>query len=49
MPAYLIANVIIKDSDKFKDYTKATSPIIKQFSGVSRSAWLTQIVASGSL
>ena len=33
MPAYLIANVIIKDTDKFKDYMKATPPIIKQFGG----------------
>jgi uncharacterized protein (DUF1330 family) len=33
MPAYLIANVVIKDNDKFKDYMKATPPIIKQFGG----------------
>jgi uncharacterized protein (DUF1330 family) len=33
MPACLIANVIIKDNDKFKDYMKATTSIIKQFGG----------------
>ena len=33
MPAYLIANVDIKDAEKFKDYMKATPPIIKQFGG----------------
>ncbi len=33
MSAYLIANVDIKDADKFKDYMKATPPIIKQFGG----------------
>ena len=33
MPAYLIANVDIKDNDKFKDYMKATPPVIKQFGG----------------
>ena len=33
MPAYLIANVDIKDTEKFKDYMKATPSIIKQFGG----------------
>jgi uncharacterized protein (DUF1330 family) len=33
MPAYLIANVDIKDSEKFKDYMRATPPVIKQFGG----------------
>jgi len=33
MSAYLIANVVIKDNDKFKDYMKATPPIIKKFGG----------------
>ena len=33
MPAYLIANVDIKDAEKFKDYMKATPPVIKQFGG----------------
>ncbi|MHC4479196.1 MAG: DUF1330 domain-containing protein [Planctomycetota bacterium] len=33
MPAYLIANVEIKNNDKFKDYAKATPSVIKQFGG----------------
>ena len=33
MPAYLIANVDIKDTEKFKDYMKATPSVIKQFGG----------------
>jgi uncharacterized protein (DUF1330 family) len=33
MPAYLIANVDITDTGKFRDYAKATPPIIKQFGG----------------
>jgi len=33
MSAYLIANVDIKDVEKFQDYTKATPSIIKQFGG----------------
>jgi uncharacterized protein (DUF1330 family) len=33
MPAYLIANVDIKDAETFGDYAKATPPIIKQFGG----------------
>ncbi len=33
MAAYLIANVVIKDTEKFKEYMKATPPIIKQFGG----------------
>jgi len=33
MSAYLIANVDIKDTEKFKDYMKATPPVIKQFGG----------------
>jgi len=33
MPAYLIANVDVKDAGKFKDYMKATPSIIKQFGG----------------
>ena len=33
MAAYLIANVEIKDIEKFKDYMKATPTIIKQFGG----------------
>jgi uncharacterized protein (DUF1330 family) len=33
MPAYLIANVEIKDTEKIKDYMKATPSIIKQFGG----------------
>ena len=33
MPAYLIANVDVKDTEKFKDYMKATPAIIKQFGG----------------
>ncbi len=34
MAAYLIANVDIKDAGKFKDYMKATPPVIKQFGGI---------------
>ena len=33
MSAYLIANVVIKDSEKFQDYMKATPSIIKKFGG----------------
>jgi len=33
MPAYLIANVEVKDAEKFAEYTKATPAIIKQFGG----------------
>ncbi len=33
MPAYLIANVEVKDVEKFKEYLKATPDIIKQYSG----------------
>jgi uncharacterized protein (DUF1330 family) len=33
MSAYLIANVDIKDTEKFKEYMKATPAIIKQFGG----------------
>jgi uncharacterized protein (DUF1330 family) len=33
MPAYLIANVDIKDASKFKAYAKATPSVIKQFGG----------------
>ena len=33
MPAYLIANVDIKDAERIKDYLKATPSIIKQFGG----------------
>jgi len=33
MPAYLIANVDIKNPEKFKDYMKATPAVIKQFGG----------------
>jgi len=33
MPAYLIANVDVKDTEKFKDYLKATPSVIKQFGG----------------
>ncbi len=33
MPAYLIANVEIKDAEKFKDYTKAALPVVKQLGG----------------
>ncbi|MHC4154279.1 MAG: DUF1330 domain-containing protein [Planctomycetota bacterium] len=33
MPAYLIANVDIKDADRFKDYMKATPSVVKQFGG----------------
>jgi uncharacterized protein (DUF1330 family) len=33
MPAYLIANVDIIDTEKFAEYMKATPSIIKQFGG----------------
>jgi uncharacterized protein (DUF1330 family) len=33
MPAFLIANVDIKDVEKFQDYANATPSIIKQFGG----------------
>jgi uncharacterized protein (DUF1330 family) len=33
MPAYLIANVDIRDNEIFKDYMKTTPSIIKQFGG----------------
>ena len=33
MSAYLIANVDIKDAEKFAEYMKATPAIIKQFGG----------------
>ena len=33
MAAYLIANVDVKDIEKFKDYMKVTPSIIKQFGG----------------
>jgi len=33
MSAYLIANVEIEDSEKFKEYMKATPAIIKQYGG----------------
>ena len=33
MAAYLIANVDSKDTEKFKDYLKATPAVIKQFGG----------------
>ena len=33
MSAYLIANVNVKDAEKFKDYAKATPGVIKQFGG----------------
>jgi uncharacterized protein (DUF1330 family) len=33
MPAYLIANVDIKDAEKFGDYMKATPPVVRQFGG----------------
>ena len=33
MPAYLIANVDIKDAKKFAEYFKSTPAIIKQFGG----------------
>ena len=33
MPAYLIANVDIKDSEKIKEYLSATPKILKKYSG----------------
>ncbi len=33
MPAYLIANVDIKDAERFTEYMKSTPAIIKQFGG----------------
>jgi uncharacterized protein (DUF1330 family) len=33
MAAYLIANVEIRDAEKFKDYVKATPAVIKRFGG----------------
>jgi uncharacterized protein (DUF1330 family) len=33
MSAYLIANVEVKDAQKFKEYLKATPDIIKQYGG----------------
>ncbi len=33
MPAYLIANVDIKDVEKFKEYMKATPPIVRKYGG----------------
>ena len=33
MPAYLIANVEIKDSDKIKEYLAATPDVLKKYSG----------------
>ncbi len=33
MAAYLIANVDVKDTEKFQDYLKATPAVIKQFGG----------------
>jgi uncharacterized protein (DUF1330 family) len=33
MAAYLIANVEIRDAEKFKDYLKATPAVIKRFGG----------------
>jgi uncharacterized protein (DUF1330 family) len=33
MPAYLIANVEIKDSEKIKEYLAATPKILKKYSG----------------
>jgi uncharacterized protein (DUF1330 family) len=33
MPAYLIANVDIKDAETMKDYLKATPSIIKHYGG----------------
>jgi len=33
MPAYLIANVVIKDAEKSGDYMKATPSITRQFGG----------------
>jgi uncharacterized protein (DUF1330 family) len=33
MPAYLIANVDVKDTKKFKEYMEATPSLIKQFGG----------------
>jgi uncharacterized protein (DUF1330 family) len=33
MPAYLIANVNIKDSERIKDYLASTPEVLKKFSG----------------
>ncbi len=33
MPAYLIANVVVKDVGKFKNYLKATPPVIEKYGG----------------
>ena len=33
MPAYLIANVDIKDSEKIKEYLSSTPEILKKYSG----------------
>ena len=33
MSAYLIANVDVKDTEKFKDYSKAIPSVLKQFGG----------------
>lgn len=33
MPAYLIANVDIKDSEKIKDYLTSTPEILKKYTG----------------
>ena len=33
MAAYLIANVDVKDAEKFKDYVKVVPPVIEQYGG----------------
>ena len=33
MPAYLIANVDVKDAERFSEYMKATPPLIEKFGG----------------
>ena len=33
MPAYLIANVAVKDAEAFREYAKATPAIIRQYGG----------------
>ena len=33
MPAYLIANVVVKDADKFKEYRTATLPVVAKYGG----------------
>lgn len=33
MPAYLIANVEVKDTEKFREYLKSTPAIIKKYGG----------------